>query len=131
MRRSALPMDTSADIEEDESYYLPPAIGRSAIRHTTPNGDEIFQQGNRRLHIHYQKPPHRVHWLFLIGVGMFAMLFLWASFSLFVNWWGAHQLDAQYGNPRTSQVDEVVGHSLTSIGYLGAFPEQFGLGHLP
>ena len=51
-----------------------------------------------------------MHWLVYIGFGMIAMLALWIGFQLLGNWWGAHQLDATYGFPRTYQADEVVGH---------------------
>lgn len=104
------------DIEEDDGYYLPSTIGRSAIRYRTTAGDEIIQQGNRRLHIHYEQPPKRqgVHWLLFVGVGMAVALLLWVGLSAGVNWWSNHQLDTQYGNPRTWQTDEVVGHGDSS-----------------
>lgn len=110
MRQTAPPAQVSPDIAEDERYYLPGVIGRSAIRYTTMQGDEIFQLGNRQLHIHYKKPPRRVHWLFFVGMGMLVMLLLWVGLSAFGNWWGNHQLDATYGTPRTWQIDVVVGH---------------------
>src|SRR5260370_771430 len=97
------------DIEEDERYYRVPASSRSAIRYTTGQ-QEIIQQGNRRLHIHYEKPPRRRHWAVPVGLGMMAMLLLFLLGTWATNAWQQHQLDSQYGNPRTWQVDEVVGH---------------------
>lgn len=109
-RRTAPPQHAPPDIAEEEAYYHPRAMGRSAIRYTTMHGDAIYQQGNRRLHIHYQKPPRRVHWLLLVGLGMLLSLLLWGGFAFVGNWWQNHQLDSQYGNPRTWQTNEVVGH---------------------
>lgn len=53
---------------------------------------------------------HRIHWLLPLGVGMLAMLAIWITGSWALAW--AHQVsdDVHYGNPRTYQVDAVVGH---------------------
>ncbi len=104
------PVPAELDDEEEGVYDPPLWSGRSAIRYTTANGDEILQQRNRRLHIHYEKPPRRRHWLFPVGVGMLVMLLLWLGLSALISWWQMHQLDAQYGYPRTWQTDQVVGH---------------------
>ncbi len=52
-----------------------------------------------------------MHWLLVFGVGMLAMLALWAGLSMLGSWWQLHQDDAIYGRPRTSQTDAVVGHA--------------------
>lgn len=104
---------SEADVEEEDSYY-PQRMPSSAKRYTITNGQQVIQQGNRRLVIHNEPPPrpkHKVHWMLILGIGMILMLFLWIGFSWVTNWWTMHQMDATYGFPRTYQVDEVVGHS--------------------
>jgi hypothetical protein len=104
------------EIQLERHGFIEGPTPRSALRYTTENGDEIIQQGNRRLHIHYEKPPsRRAHWLLFVGIGMLVALLLWVALSAGVNWWSNHQIDAQYGNPRTWQVDEVVGHGDSSM----------------
>lgn len=50
-----------------------------------------------------------VPWLAII-VGMILTLCLFLGLSAFGSWWQTHQNDATYGNPRTYQMDAVVGH---------------------
>ena len=52
-----------------------------------------------------------LHWMFLVGVGMIAMLALWVIGNLAVNWWSVTQDDWHYGRPRTFQIDARVGHN--------------------
>jgi hypothetical protein len=115
VRKPNVPVPATPDIEEDDSYYRSPAIGNSALRYTTTEGIEVLRQGNRQFIVHHGKPPKKKHWLFFVGMGMLVMFLLWVSLSAFVNWWGTHQVDAKYGNPRTWQIDEVVGHSDSSM----------------
>ena len=96
------------DIEEDEKYYVtrPPT---SARRYYDTRGNQVIQQGNKRLVIHQEPPPRRqLHWSLILGVGMILMLALWAGGSMALNWWNNHQLDSQYGMPRTYQTDALV-----------------------
>src|SRR5258708_20734141 len=72
------------DIEEDDRYYLPTQMPRSARRYVNTEGHEVIEQGGRRLVIHRQPPAKRRHWLLFVGVGMMATLVLfvagnWAS----------------------------------------------------
>src|SRR5258707_2242310 len=76
----------------------------------TPNGDEVYEQGNKRMIVTRGKPPRRLHWVFYLGIGMLVAMLLWWAFTSIGLWWNNHQLDAQYGNPRTWQTDQVVGH---------------------
>ncbi len=60
-------------------------------------------------------PPARgqqrgLHWLLYVGVGMIAMLALWVVGSAALAWGIARYDDIRYGNPRTFQIDAVVGH---------------------
>ncbi len=58
-----------------------------------------------------KEPEHRkVHWLLPAGVGMVAMLVLWVVGSSALAWGTQRYNDYRYGNPRTYQVDAVVGH---------------------
>jgi hypothetical protein len=98
------------DLEEDESYYTqrPPS---SAVRYTQPK-QQVIQRGNKRIIIHDEPPPtHKLHWSFILGIGMLLMLALWVLGSYALSWWQNHQLDSTYGMPRTYQTDQVVGHS--------------------
>ncbi len=86
----------------------------NAIRYTTTQGQQVIQQGNRRFVIHDEPPPEpkrRIHWLLILGIGMFLMVLLYAGLSALGTWWTNRQLDATYGFPRTWQTDQVVGHS--------------------
>ena len=100
------------DIEDDvpDSYYNT-RMPTSARRYYDTRGNQVIQQGNKRIVIHNEPPPARkIHWSFILGLGMLTMLGLWAGSSLLINWWNNHQLDATYGMPRTYQTDQVVGH---------------------
>src|SRR2546421_6159321 len=93
---------------EDQQYTLPTVMPRSARRYVDETGNEVFQQGNKRMIVTYGKPPKRFHWLLFVGVGMLATILLWVGLNAVGTWWSNHQLDSQYGNPRTWQTDEVV-----------------------
>lgn len=49
------------------------------------------------------------HWLFLIGLGMLSAILLWLIGSAVLSWGTQRYYDIRYGNPRTYQVDMVVG----------------------
>ena len=103
------------DIEEDERYYLPAHLTRSARRYVNTEGQEIIERGNKRLVIHRQPlpspTPRRRPGLFLLGLGMLTMLVLFLLSNWAISAFQAHQIDATYGYPRTWQTDAVVGHS--------------------
>jgi hypothetical protein len=97
------------DLVDDESYYST-RLPTSAIRYTTPAGNQVIQRGNKRFVIHDEPPPQKrkVHWMLILGVGMIVMLLLWVSLSWVTTWWTHHQLDTTYEFPRVSQADAVV-----------------------
>src|SRR5689334_5587222 len=106
-RTQDYPVQTDVD-EVPDSYYdtRPPTSTR---RYVDTRGNQVIQQGNRRIVIHEEPPPKRkVHWLLILGIGMVLMLLLWAGLQWLGNWWTMHQMDATYGFPRTYQVDAVV-----------------------
>jgi hypothetical protein len=56
------------------------------------------------------RPKPKLHYLVFVGVGLLLMLAGYMAFSDLGTWWQNHQDDATYGNPRTFQIDAVVGH---------------------
>ncbi len=83
----------------------------SAVRYTTPAGNEVIQRGNKRFVIHDEPPPtqrRRPHWLVISGLSMLVLLLLWVGVTAVSNWWTQHQLDTTYEFPRISQADAVV-----------------------
>lgn len=53
---------------------------------------------------------HQFHPLFFIGIGLLATVLLWTGATQLIAW-GANEYDTiVYGNPRTFQIDQVVGH---------------------
>jgi len=106
------------DSEEDNSYY-PQRLPSSTRRYTTTTGHQVIEQGNKRIVIHTEPPPthkrqfpkRRFHGMFFVGLALFAMVSGWMAFTFLGNWWQAKQLDWKYGNPRTFQIDQYVGHT--------------------
>lgn len=101
------------EVEEDEAYY-PQRMPSSARRYTTTAGQQVIEQENKRIVIHKEPPPkphRRFHWLLFVGLALLTMVVGWIAFTLLTNWWQAKQVDWKYGNPRTFQVDQFVGHA--------------------
>jgi hypothetical protein len=98
------------DLEEDDSYYVQ-RQPTSAVRYTQPR-QQVIQRGNKRIVIHNEPlPTRKLHWSFILGLGMILALLLWMGASEALAWWSNHQIDSQYGMPRTYQTDQVVGHA--------------------
>ena len=123
MQKSAIPPRRSATREqlmarrqnpietvETEEYPEPPRMPTSARRYYDTRGNQVIEQGNRRIVIHDAPPPRRFrpHWLLIFGIGMIATLLLWMCLSWASDWWTNHQLNATYGMPRTYQTDAIV-----------------------
>lgn len=83
------------------------------------DGNPVLRQGKKEMVFHKTR-PRQVHWLFLVGLGMVATLLLWIGAQWTIASIQAHSIDAQYGMPRTYQVDAVVGH-----GDSAAHPSHF------
>lgn len=126
------------DLEEDPRYYesrLP-----TSVRRYQPVPDVLTRQGNAKVVAHYHDQPLRAHrsptrqqeiytdeietpvatgkmhiWsihpILYLGVGMLAMLALMVLLFSSWNWIQIKKDDLTYGNPRTFQVDFVVGHN--------------------
>jgi len=126
--------------EEDYDDVWPPRLPSSTRRYDVPADQTTWEymQGNRKYIFHRGPPPvrqtppqlppstqqprqaayseeprarSRAHWMLIFGIGMIAMLALWALGSMLVNWWTVTQDDWHYGRPRTYQIDAVVGHN--------------------
>lgn len=102
----------STELEEEERFYQV-RTPSSAIRYQTTEGNQVIQQGNRRVVIHKEPPPvspkKKSHWMLFLGLGMIVAVFVFIGLSQLSTWWTNHQLDSQYGFPRTAQYDERVG----------------------
>ena len=92
-----------------------------APTHQRPSIEEDYPDPPRRAkttsRIYTEAKPTRrlertrFHWLVFVGLGLFVMIIGWLSFSALSNWWSTKVNDWTYGNPRTYQVDAVVGHN--------------------
>jgi hypothetical protein len=101
-----------AGVPEEDSFYSR-RLPNSSKRYTTTQGQQVIEQGNKRIVIHDEPPPHRhrrFHWLLYVGVVCFLVVSGWIALTLLTTWWQAKQLDWKYGTPRTFQVDQFVGH---------------------
>ena len=76
----------------------------------TQDGNQVIQQGNKRIIIRNQPPPKKPHWLLFIGLGMLTMgggLVPYPTSWCLVDERAAY---ATYQYPRMYQADAVVGH---------------------
>jgi hypothetical protein len=114
---STIPKRASRDVEPvanddpPDSYYdIRPRT--SSIRYRDTRGNQVIQQGNRRIIIHEQPPPKRrgVHWLVWVGIIMFLFIGVWLV-NIVGIWLTNEQNNFTYGMPRTFQINAVVGHN--------------------
>jgi len=103
LRTHAQKQTTTADVDDVPDSYYNTRLPTSARRYYQPDGSQVIEQGNKRIIVHQGKPPRRIHWLALLGMGMILMLLLWAGLSWLVNWVQNNQLNATYEFPRISQ----------------------------
>lgn len=131
--KSMLPRQTD-DFQFDEGLADFPRTNTSVVRHspvfpirrttqamTTPVPPRRQKLATKQLQarptrkIAPEPAPgklHRLknmHWLFLVGLGMMTALILWIIGSAVLAWGIQRYYDFRYGNPRTSQLDQVVG----------------------
>lgn len=113
------------DIDEGDYLTRPP---RSAIRYNADlDGRPQPAARRRRIEEHYHDEPYerrrepahrkrfRVHWMLKAGIFISLILIGLSLFSMAKDavgtMWQQHQDDVTYGNPRTYQVNAVVGHA--------------------
>lgn len=94
------------DVQIYSGYMLPKAVPRRSSRQQAQQA--LPQQVSQEKQI---SPSRRLHWMFILGIGMCAMLVLWVLGSVLLTWWHGRQDDLTYGRPRTFQTDAVVGHN--------------------
>jgi hypothetical protein len=106
----AVDVPRQSDIDDVPDSYYDTRLPTSTRRYVDTRGNQVIQQGNRRIIIHEEPPPKRKRfpWLSLIGIGMILALLLVWGLNALGNWWTEHQLDAAYGFPRTYQTDAIV-----------------------
>lgn len=115
---------------DDDQLYVTRTTPTSVIRYTDPYEREVFRQGNKRVVVKHVKAKRHMHWLFHAGLGMLAMFALMLVGIWSVNAWDAHQLDSQYGFPRTWQTDQVVGQNGDSPAHPSHFIFENLNGHI-
>lgn len=99
-----------SDVDDVPDSYYNTRLPSSARRYYDTRGNQVIEQGNKRIIVHQEPPPkkRRVHWLAILGIGMILMLLLWAGLSWVTSWVTTNQLNATYEFPRVSQADAVV-----------------------
>jgi hypothetical protein len=88
--------------------YAP--LARATYRYDQPDGTEVIEQDDKRIVVHYGKPPRRTHWLVPTSIGVIVTLGLLFVINVVAAWWNGYQTDQKYGYPRIWQTDAVVGH---------------------
>lgn len=104
---------TQDDVAEVPDSYYDTRLPTSTRRYVDTRGNKVIQQGNKRIIIHDEPPPkkRKFHWLFYVGLMFFIMILGWIAFTLLTNLLQAKEADWKYGNPRTYQIDQFVGHA--------------------
>jgi hypothetical protein len=93
-------------VERDPSAPL----ARVTYRYDRQDGTEVIEQDDKRIIVHYGKPPRRSHWLVPTSIGVIVTLVLLFVINVVAGWWNTYQTDQKYGYPRIWQTDAVVGH---------------------
>src|SRR5258708_1611675 len=101
-QRHAIPPRRSAHYPQEQT----PQRGRH--EDTMRYEDEMnAEEGEEQPRTHRRLKPH---WLVFLGVGLLLMLAGYMAFSDLGSWWQTHQDDTAFGNPRTFQIEAVVGY---------------------
>lgn len=115
MRRSGRDVNTETQTRRPSPNNIPP---RSTQKQNPgqPIGT-MPTRSTRNVTTAYDTPitikreRRSVHWLLYIGLGMLIALALWVLGVNAVNWGTNEYNTLMYGNPRTFQIDAVVGHN--------------------
>ena len=101
------------EVDEVPDSYYSQRMPTSTRKYINTQGDQVIERGNKRIVIHDEPPPkpqRRFHWMTFVGLALVTMVIGWIALTLLGNWWNAKQVDWKYGNPRTFQTDQFVGH---------------------
>ena len=111
--RAQQPVHTD-DVEDVPDSYYQTRLPTSSRRYVDTRGNQIIEQGNRKVIIHRERvSSRRFHWMLFMGMVMFVMVLGWLIFTAAGYWWQGQQENWKYGVPRTYQVDQFVGHGDT------------------
>ena len=102
-------------VPDEKQLYQPAFSHTSTLHYQDRYGNEVLEQGKKRLVFHrdtIRRSPHR---LFFVGTGMIATLLLFVGSQWAWNAIQQHTLDTQYGYPRTWQTNAVVGHADSAL----------------
>lgn len=106
--------DRDTDEEEVPDSYYNTRLPTSSRRYVDTRGNQVIQDGRRKVVIHKEVPPsRRFHWMLFMGMAMFVMVLGWVLLTAAGYWWQGKQDDLKYGRPRTFQVDQYIGHGDT------------------
>src|SRR6266568_6690411 len=96
--RASRTQDYSPPVDDEEEIpdsYYPQRMPTSTRRYVDTRGNQVIEQGKKRIVIHDEAPPKRkVHWLLILAIGMALMLGLYVGLTWLSNWWSYRQLDA-------------------------------------
>src|SRR6058998_3971914 len=71
----ALVQEPVTDEEEVPDSYYPQRLPTSTRRYVDTRGNQVIQQGNKRIVIHDEPPPKkRSHWPLFVAIGMLTMV---------------------------------------------------------
>jgi len=97
--------------KEELTTSIPPGHEKQMTKQLQVRPNRNSAPGSAPSSTHKQK---NVHWLLLVGLGMVVALILWIIGSVVLAWGIQRYYDFHYGNPRTYQVDQVVGQGRDS-----------------
>src|SRR5207237_9057557 len=93
----ALMQEPITDEEEVPDSYYPQRLPTSTRRYVDTRGNQVIQQGNKRIVIHDEPPPKkRHHWLLFTGIGMAVMVVLWFLLQLPLASWPDQQVNSAH-----------------------------------
>lgn len=95
--------------EEPERVTNPPLRSSQPVRRAS-NGASVPVNTTAPVSVGPRERV-RVHPLLFLGLGMLGMLVLWTLLTTGLGWWNDTMDFIHYGNPRTFQMDAVVGHN--------------------
>ena len=126
MNTSSVRFDSTQSTQSHRiTTNVPVTTGAAQRRRTQSTQDFPLRSTRTMTHQTIQQPSPkkntRMHWLLPVGIGMIAMLVLFIFSSFIGSLFSTYYNNFKYGNPRTYQVNAVVGHG----GDSAAHPSHF------